>query len=110
MITGVLLPAFGLVLCAIAIPIGLERWVPESVAGMIVNGVISAAGLTGLAAGYFLWAYARQDTRLLEAVGFAPGETLGYFLRLGLSSALIWGPVMVLTLSTSPRRWKENVW
>ena len=48
--------------------------------------------------------------RFLDAIGFAPGETLGYFLRLGLSSGLIWGPVLVLVVSTSPRRWQENVW
>lgn len=110
MILGVLLPALGLILCAVVIPIGLERLVPESVAGLVLNGVVTGAVLTALATGYFLWAYARQDTRVLDAVGAAPGETLGFFLRLGFGSALIWGPVMVLTLSTSPRRWKENVW
>ena len=110
MFTGVLFPALGLMLCAVVIPIGLERWVPESVAGMVLNGVVTAMLMTGLATGYFLWAYARQDTRLLDAIGFAPGETLGYFIRLGLSSGLIWGPVMMVVLSTSPRRWKENVW
>ena len=110
MIVGVLLPALGLILCAVLVPVILERWVAESVGGMIVNGVVSAAILTALAAGYFLWAYGRQDMRFLDAIGFAPGETLGYFLRLGLSSGLIWGPVLVLVISTSPRRWKENVW
>ena len=97
-------------LCAVAIPIGLERWVAESVGGMILNGFVTASIMVLLATGYFLWAYGRQDTRLLDAIGFAPGETLGYFLRLGLSSGLIWGPVMLLTISMSPRRWKENEW
>ena len=75
MIVGVLLPVLGLMLCAVVIPIGLERWVPESVAGMIVNGFLSGAIMTLLATGYFLWAYQRQDMRLLDAIGFAPGET-----------------------------------
>ncbi|MDQ2090495.1 hypothetical protein [Marimonas arenosa] len=110
MVVSVLLPALGLILCAVVIPIVLERWVPESVGGMIVNGVLTAVLMTLLSTGYFLWAYQRQDTRLLDAIGFAPGETLGYFLRLGLSAGLIWGPVMILMISTSPRRWKENVW
>ena len=110
MITGVLIPVAALVLVAIYLPRLLARVTPESLAGLIVNGALSAVALTMLAAAYFLWSYARQDTRLLDLIGFAPGETLGHFLRLGLGSALIWGPVLVLSVSTLPRRWKENVW
>lgn len=110
MIAGVLLPALGLMLCAVVVPIGLERWLPKTMGGMIVNGFASGATMTLLAAGYFLWAYQRQDMRVVELLGIAPGETLGYFLRLGLSAGLIWGPVLVLVISFSPRRWKENEW
>lgn len=110
MITGVLLPVLGLLLCAAVIPIGVERWMPETIAGMVATGVVSAVLMTLLSAGYFLWAYASQDTRLLDAIGIAPGETLAHFLRLGLGSSLIWGPVVLLVVSTSPRRWTENEW
>lgn len=110
MITGVALPVLALAALAIAVPRLLEHLVPETMGGLILNGAVSAAILTALATAYFVWSYARQDTRILDLIGIAPGESLLYFLRLGLGSALIWGPVLVLTISTAPRRWKENVW
>ena len=36
--------------------------------------------------------------------------TFGLILFFNELVRLIWGPVLVLVISTSPRRWKENVW
>lgn len=110
MILGVLLPVAALIAAAILVPRGLERAMPESLQGLILNGVISAAVLTVMAAGYFFLAYLWRSTAILDLAGIAPASTLGHFLRLGLGSAIIWAPVLVLAVSTAPKRWKEAVW
>jgi hypothetical protein len=37
-------------------------------------------------------------------------EVPGHFAVLSLRSALIWGPVMVLSLANLPRGWREAEW
>jgi hypothetical protein len=38
------------------------------------------------------------------------GAFLLHFLRLGLISSLLWGPIMLLAVASLPKRWKEEVW
>ena len=33
-----------------------------------------------------------------------------HFLRLGLVSALVWAPIMILSVAGLPRHWKEETW
>jgi len=108
--TGLLIPAVLLILVAAATPFAMARVLPEGIAGLIVNGAISALVLTGMSAAYFLWAYGRTDTRVVDLLGAAPGATLVYFLRLGVQAGLIWAPVMILSLSAQPKRWKTVQW
>ena len=107
---GLILPFAALVALAIAVPFALARVLPEGVPGLLANGVLCAVAMTGVSAAYFLWAYGRQDTRVIDAIGFAPGETMGYFLRLGLGAGLIWGPPLVLAISAQPKRWRQVQW
>ncbi|WP_238365616.1 hypothetical protein [Mesobacterium pallidum] len=110
MITGLALPTLALMALAFALPHGLLRWMPETGRGLVLNGLLSGLVLVAVAAGYFLWAYAHAAPAMLRVFGARPGASAGYFLRLGLQSAVIWGPVLVLTVSYLPRRWKEGVW
>ncbi|MGR3321376.1 MAG: hypothetical protein ACU0DK_05535 [Pseudooceanicola sp.] len=110
MIHGVLLPVLVLGAIAVAVPVLLERIVPETVAGLILNGAVSASVMTLVSALYFLWSYTRGDSRIAEMLSLAPGASALHFLKLGIGAGLIWAPVVVLTVSTAPRRWKENTW
>lgn len=110
MILGIVLPIAVMVALAILLPRLLARWMPESVPGLILNGGICVLLLALLSGLYFFAAYTLNNTRLLDLIGLAPGATLLYFLRLGLASALIWGPILVLALAAVPKRWKEAVW
>ncbi|WP_226779646.1 hypothetical protein [Oceaniglobus trochenteri] len=107
---GLILPVAAIVLAAMAVPLALGRLLPEGGLWLIVNGALSALVLILAVAGYFLWSYGRQDTRIIDALGVAPGGSAAYFLGLGLSAGLIWAPVLVLTISTLPRRWKVKQW
>lgn len=110
MTTGLLIPALALMAAAFGLPHLLLRAMPESGRGLVLNGAVCAVVMVGLAAGYFLWAYAQAAPAVLKVFGERPGASLGYFLRLGAQSAVIWGPVLVLTVSYLPRRWREAVW
>ncbi|NDV02318.1 hypothetical protein [Pseudoroseicyclus tamaricis] len=110
MLSGGLLPGLVIVALAALIPRPLGRWLPETFFGLILNGVISAALLTVLAAGVFAVTYVWSGTQVGAMLGFAPGVTLGHFLRLGLSAGLLWAPVLVLSVASVPGRWKEGVW
>jgi len=107
---AMLLPFGVLVIAAVVLPFAFARLLPEGVAGLLVNGAVSALALTFGTAGYFLWAYGRQDVRVAETLGAAPGETLAHVLGLALRAGLIWVPVLVLSLSAQPRRWKVVQW
>ena len=110
MMAALLIPLVLLVATAILLPRVILRWLPETLAGLILNGTISALVLTALASGWLFLSYLWRDSHLLYLFGLAPGGTLLYFLRLGLMSALIWAPVLVLALATLPKRWKHATW
>lgn len=110
MILHVALPLIALIAIAAALPHLLLRRMPETFPGVILNALICALILTLLAAAYFFAAYLARNTAILDLVGISPGSTLLYFLRLGLGSALVWGPVLVLSVSYTPSRWKDNRW
>ncbi len=66
--------------------------------------------MVGLGTGLFAALYVWQGAPLsaIMAAGWAPG--LWHFTRLGLLSALIWAPVMILSVAGLPRRWVRETW
>jgi len=110
MILGLLIPFALLVGAGILIPRLLERVMPETLGGLILNGILSSVALLVVSAGYFAVAYYWRSTAVFDLFGIAPAATVMHFLRLGIGAAVIWAPVVVLAVSTAPRRWKENEW
>ena len=110
MILHVALPVVMLMGLAAALPHLMLRLVPETFAGVLLNAGICAVLLTLISAGYFFASYMARNTALIDLAGIAPAATLVHFLGLGLGAGLVWGPVLVLSVSYTPARWKENVW
>lgn len=104
------LPALLLVALAVIVPRLLERAVPESLAGLVLLGLLSALALWLMSALGFALLYRLQGPDVVALLGARPVDGLGHFLRLGAKAALIWLPVMVLAVSTAPRRWRTSVW
>lgn len=70
---------------------------------LVVNGAFSTLVLAAISGAGFVWLYG--------AAGEAVWRTApGHFATLALRSALVWAPVMVLSLANLPRRWTEVVW
>lgn len=103
MLTEVALPLVALAVAGWILPCALGRALPEGVGWLAVNAVLSTVLLLGLAAVGFVWLYG-------PASGMVWRQAPGYFLVQGARSALVWGPVMVLSLANLPRGWKRATW
>ncbi|GGF62659.1 hypothetical protein CDZ97_16930 [Mameliella alba] len=110
MILQLLLPVLGLMLVTVLVTRGVEAILPESLGALAATTVISALLVWLLTSAGFALLYTIEDARVWDLLGQAPSASLGYFLRLGASAVLIWGPVLLLVVSTAPRRWKTAVW
>jgi hypothetical protein len=108
--SGLLLPALALAVLGWLVPRLLARVWPEGVGPLLLLAFVSTLVLLALAAGFFLLLYAWQRAPVAElfAPGWGPG--VAHFVRLGLLSALLWAPIMILSVAGLPGRWKEKTW
>ena len=108
--SGLVLPTLALGLLGWAVPRLLARAWPEGVGPLLLLAFVSTLLLLALAAGFFLLLYAWQGAPIPAL--FEPGVAAGvaHFVRLGLLSALVWAPVMVLSVAGLPSRWKDRTW
>lgn len=81
---------------------------PEGVRPLLLLALVATVILTLLSAGVFLLLYRSQGASF--AALLADGAGIGHFLRLGLLSALVWAPVMILTVASLPKRWVKETW
>ncbi|MFQ6546539.1 hypothetical protein AADZ90_001175 [Aestuariibius sp. 2305UL40-4] len=104
---GLIFPALLLGALGWVIPRLLFPVFPEGVGPLIRLGLLSTLLL--------LIASALTMLALYLARGMPPelagdGGAVWYFLRLGAMSSILWAPVMVLTIASFPKRWKEVEW
>ncbi|MBP0484353.1 hypothetical protein [Sagittula salina] len=107
MIAGLLIPAAALGALAILVTRGVERVMPETLAGLVLTALVGALLMWLLSAGFFALWYALKAPGAAWLIGQTGAH---HFMLLGAQAALIWGPVLVLTVSTAPRRWRTNTW
>jgi len=110
LITGVALPLIAFSALAVILPRMLLPLMPESLAGLVANGLIVYVVIAIIAALFFFWAYTQQDTRVADLLGLEPTQSALHFLRLGVLASLVWGPVLVLRVAGLHIHWKENSW
>lgn len=110
MILSLALPAILLIAAAILVPRGLEPVVPESLGGLVLLGVLSAMALWALSGLGFALLYHLRGATFALLAGENAAPAFRHFAALGLKAALIWLPVLVLAVSTAPRRWKTATW
>ncbi|CTQ49720.1 hypothetical protein [Jannaschia donghaensis] len=103
MIATVVLPLALLALTAWVVPWVLSKVLPEGVFWLLLIGVLSAVALTVVSALGFYVLYGQAGEAVLDAAPW-------HFVVLSARAALVWGPVMVLSLANIPKGWKEAVW
>ncbi len=102
-IGGVALPVAALAAAGWLVPWALGRALPDGVAWLALNAAVSTALLAGGAAAGFVWLFGAAGPAVLRAEP-------GHLAQLAARSALVWAPLMVLSLADQPRRWRSARW
>lgn len=108
MVLSLALPTLVLMAAAILVARGFEAVLPETIPGMVACALLSALVLWLLSAAGFGLLYLWQDARY--AVLFGDGRSYRHLAALGAKAALIWAPLVALTVVTAPQRWKTATW
>lgn len=107
---SLLFPAFALAVLAFAVPRLLGLFLPEGVWPLLLNAFLSTVLLFVLSAGFFFCLYLWQGLDAAEVMAPGVAKTMVFFGRLGLSAAIIWAPIMVLSVAGLPRKWTKETW
>lgn len=105
-----LLPAFVLGLCAFVIPRLLSRVLPEGVTPLLLNVFLSTVLLFVISALFFFCLYLWQGVSFAQIMEPGLAANVVFFGRLGLVSAIIWAPIMLLSVAGLPRKWVKETW
>lgn len=110
MFTQLFIPAVFLGFAAILVPRRIERYVPETVGGLVFLTLLSSIALLLISAVGFSALYQVENPELTERLLRSGANGFGHFISLGAKAGLIWGPILALVVSTAPRRWQTNTW
>ena len=110
MTSGLVIPALALALMGWLVPKLLSLVWPEGVRPLIWLGVVSALAMLVLSMMGFAVLYASQGVPFMAMAGPDPLAALWHFLKLGGASALIWGPILALSVAGLPKHWTTRTW
>ena len=108
--SGLVLPALLLALVGWLVPRMLSLVFPEGVRPLLVLAFVATILMVLIGSGFFVLLYVIQGIPM--AVLFEPGLASGivHFGKLGLISALIWGPILILSVAGLPKTWVKETW
>ncbi len=92
------------------VPLIVGWRLPEGVPWLLLNAAISTVLMSLLGGAAFFILYGANGMPMENVFAHGSSEWFWYFIRLGIASALIWGPLMVLSLVNQPRRWVTKTW
>lgn len=104
------LPALVLAVLGFLIPRLLARILPEGVGPLLLNAFLSSLLLFMLAAGFFFCLYLWQGVSVAQLMEPGLAKNVVFFGRLGLSAAIIWLPILILSVAGLPRKWVKETW
>lgn len=101
---AVLPPLAALGLLSVLLPAGLFRLGRPSYPHLLRVAVISVVALILGSAAIYGWAYRTAGGEVAAALSARPGAAAGLLLRRSLPAALVWAPLLALTLLALARR------
>lgn len=107
---GLFLPALALAVLAFLVPRLVARVLPEGVKPLLLNAFLSTVALFVISASFFFCLYLWQGLSLAQISEPGLAANVVFFGRLGLIAALIWGPIMILSVAGLPRKWVKETW
>jgi hypothetical protein len=103
-------PALVLAVLGFVVPRLLALVLPEGVKPLLINAFSSTVLLLVLSTGFFVCLYIWQGFPMAELMEAGLSANLQFFGRLGLIAALIWAPIMLLSVAGLPRKWVKETW
>lgn len=104
------LPALVLAVLAFAVPRLFGLVLPEGVKPLLLNAFASTFSLFIISGGFFFCLYLWQGLSVAQITEPGLASTVVFFGRLGLSAAIIWAPIMILSVAGLPRKWVKETW
>ena len=108
--TSLIVPAIGAAILAWLIPQGLARLFPEGVRPLFALAALAALLMTLIAMAYFWAAYRAEDPAYTAALMERPLAAALALARPAAMSAMLWGPILVLSVAQLPSRWTKETW
>ena len=107
---GLIWPAAALALMGWLVPRLLSLVWPEGVVPLMLLALVAAMLMTLLAMAVFAALYVARGVPLAMLWEPGAGAFLLHFLRLGAASALLWAPILILSVAGLPRHWTRATW
>lgn len=107
---GLVLPALILALVGWLVPRGLSLVFPEGVRPLLIVALVSTILMFLLGTLFFFGLYLARGLSLEAIMSGGIAEVIVHFGRLGLISALLWGPIMILSVAGLPKHWVDETW
>jgi uncharacterized membrane protein len=105
-----LLPSLALALIGWLVPRGLSLFWPEGVRPLLALGFVATLVMLVVSALFFLGFYILGGVPLDRLTEEGWGPAVAHFGRLAVISALIWGPILVLSVAGLPKHWVKETW
>jgi hypothetical protein len=110
MLESLIIPSLALALVGWLVPRALSLIWPEGVRPLLVLAFVATLVMLVLAAAFFLVLYVVGGVPLTSLTETGWGPAVAHFGRLAVISALIWGPIMVLSVAGLPKQWVRETW
>ncbi len=107
---ALLFPAFVIAVLGFVVPRLWARMLPEGVKPLMLNAFLSTVVMVVLSAVLFIGLYVGQGAEISDLFSLGLVSNTVFFGQLGVASAIIWAPIMVLSLAGLPRRWVKETW
>lgn len=107
---SLILPAICLAALGWTVPRVLAMWWPEGIKWLMGLALMSTLVMSVCGAVFFGVLYAAQGVNLDDLYATGGLSVPLHFAKLSLISALLWAPLMVLSLMGVPKNWRREVW
>jgi len=107
---SLVLPAICLAALGFAVPRVLAIWWPEGVKWLMGLAFVSALVMVACGVVFYVVLYAGMGISIADLYSTGGIAAVVHFVRLSLLSALLWLPLMVLSLAGVPKNWVREVW
>jgi hypothetical protein len=107
---GLIMPALALALTGWLVPKLLATVFPEGVRPLLLMTFFAILIMLALGMLFFLGLYLWQGISLANLTDAGTVPFMFHFLRLGAISALLWAPIMILSVAGLPKTWVKETW